>query len=112
MADKEIRIKESELRQLVGAIVRQELAGMLGLGSQDTQPEEEWLETSAAAKALNTTAAKLNAKRRSGWFKKGVHYAIDNINPRATGQGVRYRYHIERCRSRLAESPSKWLKGS
>jgi hypothetical protein len=110
MSESLIQIKESELRSLVRVMVQQTLAEMLGLNAQVAiEPKAaEWLETREAARSLNTTASALNARRRNGWFQRGIHYRICNQNPSATGSGARYEYHVDRCQQRLSEPPSKW----
>ena len=109
--DRIIHLKESELRQVVQVMVQQTLVDMLGLSNVTQQPKpEEWLETREAARLLNHAPASLNAKRRNGWFELGKHYRIANANPSAQGTGVRYEYHVDRCKARLSESPSKWKR--
>lgn len=98
-------VRVSEVEQLVGVLLRRELATMLKLNEQ--QPSN-LLDTNPAAVALGYPSAKaLSDARKRGTFRLGIE-VFDRSTP--TAKKRIYQYDIEKCRERIKALTKK--KGS
>ena len=88
---------ESELRPLVAALVKQELAELLGVAQQDHR--QQWYKPAEAAKLLDLESPELLHKlRRSGALKQGKNWR-DTSEPDA--RRSTYQYRVDNCRQFL-----------
>lgn len=98
-------IPESQLKEVVAVMVRQELAKMLGLTQQTTHPNQEWFNTSQAYSMLGYEHPKhLYDAVSSGLLRLG-HEVRDRRKPGS--RKAIYQFHVAKCQARLLEPPEK-----
>ena len=96
-------IPESDLKIVVGTLVKQELADLLGI-SPEQQHQRQWYKASDAFKLLDLdTADNLHDLRSSGDLKEGKHWRQTSG---ANAKRPTYQYHIDNCRKFLESKRS------
>lgn len=97
---------ETTLRQIIREEVARILGGAVAIASEQPLPNEKWLPTAQAAKALNMSRSTLD-KWREVW-KSGIHYRSKSP-PGALTQ--HWEFNITKCQEELAKPPEKRKAG-
>lgn len=90
-------IPEKELRAVVGSMVRQYLAELLGFNQH--QHQRQWYKASEAAQLLDLdTADNLHDLRSADVLKEGKHWRTTGARD---AKRPTYQYHVGNCRQLL-----------